>query len=189
VIAKLFFKKLLLTHLVVLFGLIGFPASESRTQDVDITRATLRGLRGVGVLVESLDPDVERAGLTTLQLQTAVEGQLRKAGIPVFTTEERLRVPGKPFVYVHVHVVLRSYALATYFIRVELNQRASLETDALLTTVSTWSVGLQGTIDKARLGTLDDVVRDAVDQFITAYFSVHPRPAGRAAPSTASPRP
>jgi len=75
----------------------------------------------VGVLVEPLDPDVERAGLTTLQLQTAVEGQLQKAGIPVFTTEERLRVPGKPFVYVHVQVVLRSYALVTYFIQVELN--------------------------------------------------------------------
>ena len=62
-----------LLGLAVLFGLIGFPASESRTQDVDITRATLRGLRGVGVLVEPLAPDVERAGLTTLQLQTAVE--------------------------------------------------------------------------------------------------------------------
>jgi len=178
-----------LLGLAVLFGLIGFPASESRTQDVDITRATLRGLRGMGVLVEPLDPDVERAGLTTLHLQTAVEGQLQKAGIPVFTTEERLRVPGKPFVYVHVHVVLRSYALVTYFVQVELNQRASLETDALLATVSTWSVGLQGTIEKARLDTLDDFVRDAVDQFINAYFSVHPRPVGRAAPSTASPRP
>ena len=130
-----------LLGLALLCGLIGFPASESRTQDVDITRATLRGLRGVGVLVEPLAPDVERAGLTTLQLQTEVEGQLRKAGIPVFTTEERLRVPGKPFVYVHVQVVIRSYALATYFIQVELHQRASLETDALLTTVSTWSVG------------------------------------------------
>jgi hypothetical protein len=130
-----------LLGLAVLCGLIGFPASESRTQDVDITRATLRGLRGVGVLVEPLDPAVERAGLTTLQLQTAVEGQLQKAGIPVFTTEERLRIPGKPFVSVHVNIVLRSYALATYFIHVEVNQRASLETDALLTTVSTWSVG------------------------------------------------
>src|SRR5437867_5146473 len=47
-----------------------------------------------GVLVEPLDPDVERAGLTTLQLQTAVEGQLRKAGIPLFTTEDRVSVPG-----------------------------------------------------------------------------------------------
>ena len=178
-----------LIGLAILCGLIGFPALESRTQDVDITRATLRGLRGVGVLVEPLAPDVERAGLPTLQLQTAVEGQLRKAGIPVLTAEERVSVPGRPFLYVHVHVVLRSYALATYFIQVELNQWASLETDALLTTVSTWSVGLQGTIDKGHLDTLDDFVRDAVDQFITAYFSVHPRPTGRAAPAPASPRP
>lgn len=177
-----------LLGLAVLFGLIGFPASESRTQDVDITRATLRGLRGVGVLVEPLDPDVERAGLTTVQLQTAVEGQLQKAGIPVFTPEERVRVPGRPFVYIHVQVVLRSYALATYFIRVEVNQRASLETDALLATVSTWSVGVQGTIEKARLNTLDDFVHDAVAPFITAYGSVHPRPAASPAPVSASSR-
>jgi hypothetical protein len=132
---------------------------------------------------------VERAGLTTLQLHTAVEGQLRKAGIPVFTPEEQLRVPGQPFVSVHVHVVLRVYALVTYFIQVELHQRASLEIDTSLATVSTWRVGVQGTVEKPHLHTLDDYVREAVDQFITAYFSVHPRPAGRAAPSTASPRP
>src|SRR5438445_108872 len=133
----------ILIGLAVLGGMIGLAGVESWAADTEATRATLRGLRGVGVLVEPLDPDVERAGLTTLQLQTAVEGQLQKAGIPVFTTEERLRVPGKPFLYVHVNIVLRSYALATYFIHVEVNQRASLETDAFLTTVSTWSVGLQ----------------------------------------------
>ena len=57
-----------LLALAFLSGLIGFPASEGRRQDVDITRATLRGLRGVGGLIEPLAPDVERAGLTTLQL-------------------------------------------------------------------------------------------------------------------------
>src|SRR5437660_9386418 len=148
--------------LALLCGLIGLPAAESRTQDGDLTRATLRGLRGVGVLVAPLDPEVERAGLTTLQLQTAVEGQLRKGGIPVFTTEERVSVPGKPVVDVHVHVVLRSYALVTYCIQVALHQQASLETDASLATVSTWSVGLQGTIDKTHVDTLADFVRDAV---------------------------
>src|SRR5213595_3453452 len=79
----------LLLGLAVLGGMIGLAGGESWAADTEATRATLRGLRGVGVLVEPLDPDVERAGLTTLQLQTAVEGQLRKAGIPLFTTEER----------------------------------------------------------------------------------------------------
>jgi hypothetical protein len=117
-----------LLGLAILGGLIGGPAAASQTQDDDLTRATLRGLRGVGVLVAPLDPDVERAGLTTLQLHTAVEGQLRKAGIPVFTPDERVSVPGAPVVYVQVHVVLRVYALATYFIQVAVHQRASLDT-------------------------------------------------------------
>ena len=179
----------ILLGLAVLGGMIGLAGGESWAADTEATRATLRGLRGVGVLVEPLDPDVERAGLTTLQLQTAVEGQLRKAGIPLFTTEERASVPGHPFVSIHVQVLLRSYALVAYFTQVALHQRASLDTDASLATVATWHVGVQGTIEKVHLDTLDDSVREAVDHFINAYFGVHPKPAGRAAPATASPKP
>jgi hypothetical protein len=63
--------------------------------DTEGERATLRGLDGVQVVVEDLQPDVERNGLTRQQLQTDVELRLRKAGIRVLTEQELDRAPGQ----------------------------------------------------------------------------------------------
>src|SRR5207253_5756711 len=45
-----------------------------------------------------------------------------------------------------------------------------------------------GTVGISKLNTICDNVRDLIDGFINAYLSVNPRPAGSAAPSSASPR-
>jgi len=97
-----------LIGLAVLWGIIGLSGAGSWAGDSELDRATLRGLQGVDVIVENLTPEVERAGLTRQQLQTDVELRLRKAGIPLLTSAERVKVPGKPFLGVHVHVVPRS---------------------------------------------------------------------------------
>jgi hypothetical protein len=44
---------------------------------------TLRGFNTLKVVVESLDPEMERSGLTKEQIQTDVEIKLRKAGFNV----------------------------------------------------------------------------------------------------------
>ena len=83
--------------LVTLLGLLVTP---SWAGDNESTRATLRGLPGMAVLIENLAPEVERAGFTRRQLQTDVELRLRQAGIRVLTEQERLTVVGQPmFVY------------------------------------------------------------------------------------------
>ena len=51
------------------------------------TRKTLVGLSGVYVLVETIEDDVERDGLSRAQIQTDMELKLREAGIPVLTEE------------------------------------------------------------------------------------------------------
>src|SRR2546428_542917 len=51
-----------------------------------------------------------------------------------------------------------------------------------------WSTGSTGSVGMTRLDSLRNYVRDDVDEFINAYLSVHPRPAGSAAPSSTSPR-
>src|SRR5438128_12486274 len=116
-----------LVGLAVLWGIIGLSVSRSGAQDSELSRATLRGLPGVEVIVANLKPEVERAGLTKEQLQTDVELQLRKAGIRVFTSEESRRVQGQPWLYVEVHALLSSHGLVVYNILVMLNQRAFLE--------------------------------------------------------------
>jgi hypothetical protein len=163
----------ILSGLVVLGGIMGLAAQGSWATDSERTRATLRGVEGVQVLIADVGPDVERAGLTRQQLHTAVEGQLRQAGIPLLTSAERVHVPGQPFLAVAVHVVPRADGLlAAYAITVEVYQVASLETAAVKATVSTWSVGATGSIGLPLLATLRDSVTDAVEHFIDAYLSV-----------------
>ena len=58
--------------------LVAFPLYALNSE---INRTTLKGLRGVRVLVEDLAPEVEREGLVKDQLQKSVEERLRSAGI------------------------------------------------------------------------------------------------------------
>jgi hypothetical protein len=166
-----------LIGLAVLWGLLGLSGRETGAFDDESARATLRRVEGVQVVVERFAPDVERAGLTRQQLQTDVELQLRQAGIPVLTHEERHAMPGAPWLYIHVNVVLSpDVRLVPYHIRVELRQGAILQTYLYQADVSTWNAGETGVIGKTQLASLRPYVRDRVDEFITAYRSVHPRP-------------
>jgi hypothetical protein len=129
-----------LIGLAVLWGLIGLPALGSCADDGDFARATLRGLQGVYILIEDLPPESEQAGLTTQQLQTDVEEQLRHAGIPVLTKDQAFRLQGAPYLYVYVHLVPHPMGLTAYSILVEVNQRASLDLNGSSASVSTWGV-------------------------------------------------
>jgi hypothetical protein len=176
-----------LIGLAVLWGMIGGAGGKSWAGDTERSRQTLRGVEGVYVLIEALEPEVERAGLTTQQLHTDVELRLRQAGIAVLTQEERRRTPGTPYLYVNVNVMPLSGGSPVFQITVELNQEASLKTDGSLATVATWSVMGLGSSGKTGLAFIRSSVRDRVDQFINAYLSVHPRPAD-ATPSSTPPR-
>src|SRR5437870_1323407 len=91
-----------LMGLVVLWGIIVLSGAGSWAQDSEHTRATLRGVQGLAVLVEDLRPGIEQAGLTKQQLIIDAELRLRKAGIPVMTREEAFATPGAPFLYINV---------------------------------------------------------------------------------------
>jgi hypothetical protein len=54
-----------------------------RAGDGPLDRATLRGIKGMNVVIDHLDPDLEKAGLSQEMLRSRVEGRLRKAGIPI----------------------------------------------------------------------------------------------------------
>jgi hypothetical protein len=177
-----------LLGLAVLWGIIGLSGAGSWAIDTEHTRATLRGIEGVHVIVERLQPESERYGLNSQQLQTDVELQLRQAGIRVLTKEELFAIPSAPWLYINVNVQPRSEGLAAYSIGVVLNQRASLKSDGSLASVATWSSGEVGSVGSAHLSTIRDVVKDQVNQFVNAYLSVHPRPAFSPAPASLSPR-
>ena len=179
-----------LLGLAVLWGLIGLTALASGARDIEATRATLRGLQGVRVSIEPVLPAMERLGLTQQQLQTTTEGQLRQAGIPVLTKPEWLRAPGVPSLFVSVvTILLESQDLVAYGIRIELHQRALLDINSSPAFVVTWNEAAWGTVARVRVAeTIRDNMMYYINQFISAYLSVNSRPAGSAAPSSASPR-
>ena len=167
-----------LLGLAVLWGIALLSEGRSGALDHETTRATLRSIEGVQVIVEQVPPEVERAGLTTQQLQADVESRLRHAGIRIHTTkEEKYSTPGAPCLYIHVTVMLESNGLAVCAIHVEFKQKAALEIDGSLADVATWSVGpYLGSGSRSHLAAIRDTVKDSVDRFINAYVSVHPPP-------------
>jgi len=141
-------------------------------------QATLRGLSGVGVLVEKLPPELERQGLIGDRLQMEVELKLRMAGIKVLTKEESLKTPGEPHLYVNINVNIAKTEsdIYPYSIDVLLIQNVSLLRDPKQTTYAvTWSTGGVGSIEKSFVGQLRDSVEEMVDLFVKAYVSENPK--------------
>lgn len=141
-------------------------------------RATLRGLKGVGVLVEHLLPEIEKEGLNRDQLQTSVESKLRKAGIKVLTKEESFIAPGEPHLYVNINVNIAKTEsdIYPYSIDLLLIQRVSLLRDPKLTSYAiTWSTGGVGSIGKTVVRELGESVEAMVDVFIKTYLAENPK--------------
>jgi len=141
-------------------------------------RATLRGLKGVGILVEQLPPEVEREGLVRNQLQMEAESKLRMAGIKVLTKEECSKTPGEPYLYININVNLAKTEseIYPYTIDVMLIQKVSLlRGPEQITYAVTWSTGGVGSIGKIILSQLRDSVEEVVDIFIKAYLGENPK--------------
>ena len=141
-------------------------------------RATLKGVKGVGILVENLSQEVEREGITKNQLQIELEFKLREAGIKVLTKEECLTVPGEPYLYININLntAKTENDVYPYSIDVMFIQKVSLVRDPQQTTYSvTWSTGGVGSISKQLLNQLRSSVSDIVDIFIQAYLAENPK--------------
>ena len=164
----------------VLCALLGLSVTPSGASNTEATRATLRGLLGVQVVMGAFTPEVESAGLLRQPLHTEVELRLRLAGIRVLTPEERLRVVGHPVLAVNVHVLLNQLlGLTVYHISVALYQAVSLDTGVVASEGgATWYIATMGTLATSDLSRVREHVRDLIDAFSDAYLSVNPRPTG-----------
>ncbi len=141
-------------------------------------RATLRGLKGVGILVEQLPPEVEREGLVRNQLQVETESKLRMAGVKVLTKEECSKTPGEPYLYININVNLAKTEseIYPYTIDAMLIQKVSLlQAPEQITYAVTWSTGGVGSIGKPILSQLRESVAEVVDLFINAYLGENPK--------------
>jgi len=138
---------------------------------------SLKGLKGLGLLIEPLHPDIEPSGLNRNRIQQWVELKFRKAGIPIHTDEERLREPGKPYLYVNLNAYSwREEVIYGYSLKVDLNQLVLLDRQRTTGCFgATWSSGSAGIVGANQFERLIEMeINTAVDKFIKDYLLVNP---------------
>ena len=141
-----------------------------------IQRESLRGLKGVYVSVENLTPEIQKDGLTKDRIQGDVELMLRTAGIKILSKEEWFDEEGGPSLYVNANV-LKLSATSEYVYSVNISFKQTvypIRKPMEITGAATWSVG--GIVGiTPDLGKIRASIKEQVDEFIKAYWSVNPK--------------
>jgi hypothetical protein len=134
------------------------------------SRNTLKGVKGLEVLIERLETNEKAIGLSEEDLQTDVELKLRQTGILI---GKQNVASGQPVLYVSL-VSLEGPLPVSYFIKLELCQDVTLSRNgADYSVVPTWSVGTIGRANSSR--NIRDILKDLIDKFLNAYLSVNPK--------------
>ena len=144
----------------------------------------LYNLKGVGVAVETIRPEIEKDGLTQAQLKMDVEQMLRLAGIKVLSEEEKETSRGKEYLYVNVQVSKTSQGSYVCLVQVQLKElintvryrlpafpTAFIPPTQAITWHSTGAMGLTGDLSNVK-----QAVKDGVNEFIKAYLASNLKP-------------
>ncbi len=130
-------------------------------------RESLYGLEGVCLVVEGLNPAIEKDGLLTSRLQTDVEEELSKAGIPVLPRNEI--GPTDPLLYININAY-KLDEIYFYSIHVEFHQLVILAREpSIEIQAPTWRVGSVGSVGSANLYQIRGDVKEYVKEFVSDY--------------------
>ncbi len=156
-------------------GVLLVVAEPVRAED-ERQRQTLAGLRGVSIVVEDVNPDAEKDGLTAETLHADMQQKLRQAGVAVLTEDQAARAPGAPHLYLKLSAMKHGGGFYAYHIQLGVRQNVILlRASRGIVFVTTWSATeVLGTVAWANLPSIRDDVKARVDQFIKAYFAVNP---------------
>ena len=146
------------------------PLAANAAGDQALDRATLRGIKSVAIVIDRLDPELVRQGLTQAALQSRIENRLRDSAIPLDTRAGEfvgLRV-------IQVRGGRGPYALC---LSVGLYQPVQLVRDRnVKTATQTWEVETvlmaePKLLKEASLTSVDELA----DRLAAAWRSVNPR--------------
>lgn len=145
--------------------------------DSEVSRRTLKGLAGVRVVVEELQPNLTKYeryarqfDLSQEGLQRDIESALTAAGIPLLSGEAWQRAPGRPVLYVNVNTHESEKYWFSYDIKLELRQVAILEANPGLKTLAvTWSMNITGMTNIGNLRRIRQDLATLTGRFIQAF--------------------
>ncbi|NQU20027.1 MAG: hypothetical protein HQ567_02000 [Candidatus Nealsonbacteria bacterium] len=173
-------NRLIFPLAVALTAAVVAPAA---AENSPASRLSLRGLTGVGLRVEPIAADALKAGLSTAAVRSAVESQLRKAGLPMLTPEQQRNTLRRPCLLVHVATSKLNTGEYLYSIHVEMTQWvASLAnpevkvTAAIPVPAKTWSsANVFGIAPGDQInGHIHEAVRTMVEEFLNAHQRANP---------------
>jgi hypothetical protein len=142
--------------------------------DTERERGTLKGLKGIYVLVESINTQIVKDGLSETTIRTDAELKLRLAGIRVLPEKEWSSEVGMPFLYISAHVGKWEERGYIYSIFIQVKQGVSLLRSPNVTTFgTTWDT--EWLAVSPDLNGIRDDIKDRIDGFINAYLSVNPK--------------
>ena len=150
-------------------------------EDSAVTRQTLKGITGVSIIVEDMQPNLlkyekstKNFTVTKAQIRRDVEQRLKNTGIKVLTPEVWKDTPGCPVLYVNVNTHESEKYRFAYNIQLELRQVVSLVANPQIRTLTpTWGINITGV---AHIGTLALISKDLgvlLDRFIQAHAAVN----------------
>ena len=155
---------------ILLVALLGVSCVGLRAGDATLDRATLRGLKAFNIVIDPIDPQLEKAGLSADALRSRLDTRLRHAGIALDNNAIE-------FVGLRVDATLLPkkgpdalcFSLAFY-------QPVILSRDAKIrTATATWDVHKMLVIaPKSLVDSAMDALDQIADQFVAAYHAVNP---------------
>lgn len=141
------------------------------------SRESLRGISGVGVVVEDINPEASADSLSQDAIRTAAELILRSKGIRVLTNVERTRLGSAPYLYINVNMLKEELGLYAYAVNVDLKQVVGLlSRRGAQAWGATWSASVVGAVGEANVRQIiADAVEPLVKDFARDFLSVNPR--------------
>lgn len=128
---------------VILLMLIStaIPFTKSYSQGSVEEILSIKGIEGVGVRVDEIDPEAAADGLNGDKLSSAVSNALKKAGIKVLSAAESASAPGKPVLFVSVNTIKHTGDVYSFTVSLRLEQLVTLVRDQSIKMIApTWSV-------------------------------------------------
>lgn len=156
-------------RMLPVLALLLLPSFTQAAGDAPLDRATLRGVKSVHIVIDVVDAELQKLGITQTALQSRLGGRLKAANVPVDPDSAE-------FIGFRITSVRASRGPLALSLTIGLYQPVLLSRDhEVRTSTQTWEVETVLMADaKIIQKACDDSVDELADRFVLAYRSVNP---------------